>query len=66
MPDDDELDAIESTPVPALACEGSEIEIVDAELVEPETDRTDSLPSSTAQRDNRAGRTTYTIHDFER
>lgn len=41
-------------------------EIVDAELVEPEPDRTDLPPRSKAARANYAGRRTCTLRDFER
>jgi hypothetical protein len=65
MPDDDELDAIESTRPPALVGGGHAGPIVDAELIESEPDRTDLLPSSSAKRASNAGRRAYTIRDFD-
>lgn len=56
-------------PPPALAeshVSKNGIEIVDAEVVEPEPDRTDVPPRASAERANSAGRRTYTIRDFER
>jgi hypothetical protein len=57
MPDDDEFNAIETINPLALVCGNDCDPIVDAELLELGSDRTD-LPSSKAKRSNRAGRRT--------
>jgi hypothetical protein len=67
MPDD-ELDdwrasALEAT---SRADEGSEIEIVDAEVIEPEPDCTDLLDRSSVEGASNAGRRTYSLRSFER
>jgi len=65
MPDDNELDAIETTDPLALV-RGNECDpIVDAEVIESEPDRTDLLPRSSAKRASNAGRRAYTIRDFD-
>jgi len=66
MPDDDELDTIESTPAPALVGGSDAHAIVDAELAESEPDCT-GLPPARPQSElavRTAG--TYTKRDFER
>ena len=69
MPDDNELDAIETTDPLALVNRSGEaavdFDVVDAEVVEPEPDRTDLLPRSSAKRASNAGRRAYTIRDFD-
>jgi hypothetical protein len=65
MPDDNELDAIETTDPLALV-RGNECDpIVDAEVIESEPDCTDLLPRSSAKRASNAGRRAYTIRDFD-
>jgi len=69
LPDDNELDAIETTDPLALVNRSGEaavdFDVVDAEVVEPEPDRTDLLPRSSAKRASNAGRRAYTIRDFD-
>jgi hypothetical protein len=65
MPADDELDAIETTNPPALVCNDCD-PISDAEVVEPEPDRTDTPHDAMAERAGNGGRRTYTLSDFER
>jgi hypothetical protein len=70
IPDDDELDAIESTHPPALINRFSkaavDVDVVDAAVIEPEPERTYSPPRSNAERSSRVGRRTYPLSDFER
>ena len=44
---------------------GDAAPVVDAELVEPEPERTDLLPRSNAERTTNAGRRTYALRDSE-
>jgi hypothetical protein len=65
---DDELDDLRT---PALEAarrpgEGSEIEVVEAELVEVEPDRTGSPLRLNAEPSSRPGRRTHALSDFER
>ena len=66
MPDD-QLDNWRAPAMEAAsrAGEGSENDIVDAEVVEPEPDRNE-LPSSNAGQGDGVGRRTYTLSDFNR
>jgi hypothetical protein len=66
MRDDEELDAIDSTPPRALVRGSDAQPIVDAELVELESERTDAPSGSNGDHASHAGRRTYTIRDFER
>ena len=50
---------------PALLGGGDAAPVVDAELVEPEPDRTDLPPRSNAERTTNAGRRTYALRDSE-
>jgi hypothetical protein len=63
---DDEPDDLRTPALEAArpAGEGTEIEIVDAELVEPEPDHTDVRPASNSARSGRVGRKTYSLSDF--
>jgi hypothetical protein len=65
-PDDDELDIIETTNPPTFVRGNDCDPILDAELVEPERDRTDLPHGSMAGRVDNSGRRTYTLNDFER
>jgi hypothetical protein len=62
---DDELDDLRTPTLEAASppAEGSEIEIVDAEVVEPERDRTNAPPSLNLERAQKARRA-YTLEDF--
>jgi len=61
MPDDE---LIEWHP-PALAGSGDVAPVMDAELVEPGADCTDTSPTSTAVRSSGVARRSYTIRDFD-
>ena len=50
---------------PALLGGGDAAPVVDAELVEPEPDRTDLPPRSNAERTTNAGRRAYALRDSE-
>ncbi|WP_261880252.1 hypothetical protein [Mycobacterium marinum] len=65
---DDELDDLRTPALEAArpADEGTETEVADAELVDPEPDHTDVRPASNSARSDCAGRKTYTFSDFER
>ena len=61
MPDDE---LIERHP-PALIGGGDVDPIVDAEVIEPGADCTDTSPTSKAERSSSVGRRSYTIRDFD-
>jgi hypothetical protein len=65
MCDDEELDAIDSTTPPALVRGSDAQPIVDAELVELESERADVPSGSNADHPSHTGRRIYTIRDFE-
>ena len=70
LPDDDGSDVMESrypsASVNHFGESAADLDLVDAELVEPEPDGTYSPPRSNAERSSRPGRRTYTLSDFER
>src|SRR5262249_12869881 len=66
IPDNDGLDAIEGINTTTLVRSNDGEPIVDAEVIEPEPDRTDLPRRSPAGGASCAGRKTYTLKDFER